>query len=239
MKTAVSIEHRYHGLLPFDTHTLSIIDDALGSEDRCTQEHAHRVALYAMRLASRVGLTAQQAQQIAIGGLLHDVGKIGMNKRIFNNKCQQLGKEMREEMQQHPHVGATFLESIGMLPPVPEYVHCHHERMDGTGYPRGLTADNIPLGAKIISVVDCFDAITSDRPYQRRKSQRQAFRILRQLSGSSLQPSLVEMFIAEVEQSGMIPDGQADFFSALPPYPIASGKHPDGAIGHYSPPISF
>ena len=221
MKTAASLDNQYHVLLPFDTHTLSVIDDALGSEDRCTQEHAHRVALYAMRLAHRIGLTAQQAHQVAIGGLLHDVGKIGLNKRIFNNKCQQLGKEMREEMQQHPHVGATFLESIGMLTPVLEYVHCHHERMDGTGYPRGLTADNIPLGAKIISVVDCFDAITSDRPYQKRKSLRQAFRILRQLSGSSLQPSLVETFIEEVEENGMIPDGPTDFFSAVPNYPFA------------------
>ena len=221
MKTAASIEYRYHALLPFDTHTLSIIDDALGSEDRCTQEHAHRVALYAMRLACRIGLTAQQAHQVAIGGLLHDVGKIGLNKRIFNNKCQQLGKEMREEMQQHPHVGATFLESIGMLTPVLEYVHCHHERMDGTGYPRGLTADNIPLGAKIISVVDCFDAITSDRPYQKRKSLRQAFGILRHLSGSSLQPSLVETFIEEVEENGIIADGPTDFFSAVPNYPFA------------------
>ena len=86
---------------------------------------------------------------------------------------------------------------------------------------RGHAADNIPLGAKIISVVDCFDAITSDRPYQKRKSLRQAFRILRQLSGTSLQPSLVETFIEEVENNGMIPDGPTDFFSAVPNYPFA------------------
>ena len=127
-------------------------------------------------------------------------------------------------MQQHPHVGATFLESIGMLTPVLEYVHCHHERMDGTGYPRGLTADKIPLGAKIISVADCFDAITSDRPYQKRKSPRQAFRILRQLSGNSLQPSLVAVFIEEVEENGVIAAGQIDFFSALLDYPTAARK---------------
>jgi len=222
MKIAATEHNRTPAPLPFDTRTLSIIDDALGSEDRYTQEHAHRVALYAMRLARRIGLTAQQAYQIAIGGLLHDVGKIGLSKQIFDNKSQRLAKEMREEMQQHPHVGATFLESIGMLTPVLEYVHCHHERMDGTGYPRGLTADKIPLGAKIISVADCFDAITSDRPYQKRKSPRQAFRILRQLSGNSLQPSLVAVFIEEVEENGVIADGQIDFFSALLDYPTAA-----------------
>ena len=223
MKTATLVHHQDHAPVPFDTRTLSVIDAALGSKDRYTQEHAHRVALYAMRLARRIGLSARQAHQIGIGGLLHDVGKIGLSERIFNNKSQQLGKELRQEMQQHPNVGATFLESIGILTPVLDYVHCHHERMDGTGYPRGLTADKIPLGARIISVVDCFDAITTDRPYQKRKSRRQAFRILRQLSGSSLDPSLVATFIEEVEENGVIPDGWVDSFPSLLYLPIAAG----------------
>ena len=215
MKIAASAHHRTHALSTLDTRTLSVIDDALGSEDRYTQEHARRVALYAMRLSRRIGLSAKQTDQIGIGGLLHDVGKIGLSKRIFNNKTQQLGKEMREEMQQHPHVGATFLESVGILTPVLDYVHCHHERIDGSGYPRGLKADKIPLGAKIISVADCFDAITTDRPYQNRKNCRQAFHILRQLGGSSLDASLVETFIEEVEENGVIPNGKVNSCSTL------------------------
>ena len=222
MKTAAPVHQQVHAPAPLDTRTLSIIDDALGSKDRYTQEHAHRVALYAMRLARRIGLSVQQTYQIGIGGLLHDVGKIGLSKRIFNNKSQELGKEMRQEMQQHPHVGATFLESIGILTPVLEYVHCHHEKMDGSGYPRGLKADKIPLGARIISVVDCFDAITTDRPYQKRKSRRLAFHILRQLSGSSLDPSLVATFIEEVKENGLIPDGWVDSFPTLLYLPIAA-----------------
>lgn len=222
MKSTSSAHQRPYSPSPLDSRTLSAIDAALGSKDRYTQEHAHRVALYAMRLALRIGLSDLQAYQIGIGGLLHDVGKIGLSERIFNNKSQQLGKEMRAEMQQHPHVGATFLESIGILTPVLDYVHCHHERMDGSGYPRGLKADKIPLGARIISVVDCFDAITTDRPYQKRKSRRQAFRILRQLSGSSLDPFLVDKFVEEVEANGVIPGGQVDSFPSLLFFPGAA-----------------
>jgi len=222
MKTAATAHHRYHPPLPLDIRTLSAIDAALGSTDRYTQEHARRVSLYAIRLARRIGLSDQLAHEIGIGGLLHDVGKIGLSERIFNNESQQLGKKMREEMQQHPHVGAIFLESIGILTPVLEYVHCHHERVDGTGYPRGLKADKIPLGAKIISVVDCFDAITTDRPYQKRKSQRQAFHILRQLSGSSLDPYLVATFIEEVAENGVIPDSRVDSFPTLLYIPVTA-----------------
>ena len=221
MKTAASTHHRYLAPLPTDIRTLSAIDAALGSKDPYTQEHAHRVALYAMRLARRLGLSEYQTDQIGIGGLLHDIGKIGLSKRIFNNKTQRLGKEMREEMQQHPHIGACLLAGMGILTPVLEYVHCHHERIDGSGYPRGLKADKIPLGAKIISVVDCFDAITTDRPYQKRKSRRQAFRILQNLSGSSFDAYLVETFVEEVAQNGVIGDGRLNCCSALLHVPVA------------------
>lgn len=210
MKTTEAIAYRNAAALPPGSQMLDAIDAALGSKDRYTQEHARRVSLYAIRLARRIGLSDQQAHQIGIGGLLHDIGKIGLSKQIFNNTTRRLGKEMREEMQQHPHLGATLLESIGILTPVLDYVYCHHERMDGSGYPRGLKADKIPLGARIISVADCFDAITSDRPYQKRKSCRQALRILRQLSGTSLDPSLVETFVEEVEENGLIQNDRVD-----------------------------
>jgi putative nucleotidyltransferase with HDIG domain len=213
MKTAAAPQPRHCAPLPLDILTLSAIDAALGSKDRYTQEHARRVALYAVRLARRIGLSPRQAHQVGIGGLLHDIGKIGLNERIFNNKTRQLGKEMREEMQQHPHIGAALLERFGILTPVLDYVRCHHERMDGSGYPRGLKGDRIPLGARIISVADCFDAITTDRPYQKRKSCQHAFRILRQLSGNSLDSFLVETFIAEVAENGVIPDDRKDSFS--------------------------
>ena len=229
--TAVSQVH------PPDIRILSAIDAALGSKDRNTQEHARRVALYAMRLARRIGLSARQVDQIGTGGLLHDVGKIGLSNRILSHTNQQLGREMREEVQQHPHIGATLLKGFGILTPVLDYVHCHHEKIDGTGYPRGLTADEIPLGAKIISVVDCFDAVTTDRPYQKRKSCQQAFRILRNLSGSSFEPVLVETFIEEIEENGVILNGQMNHALVYFPGLAASGMLPAGSPFGFCAPI--
>ena len=93
---------------------------------------------------------------------------------------------------------------MNFLAPVLEYVYCHHERIDGNGYPQGLKADEIPLGAKIIAVADCFDAITTDRPYQKRKTREEAFEILRKMAGSHLCSELVEMFIEDIETNGML-----------------------------------
>ena len=224
MKMTASTNSAYHPQSQLDHRTLSAIDAALGSKDRYTQGHARRVAVYAFRLACWIGLPSRQAEQIGIGGLLHDIGKIGLSERIFNNKTLRLGKEMREEMQQHPNIGAALLERYGVLTPVLDYVHCHHERLDGSGYPRGLKADKIPLGARIISVVDCFDAITTDRPYQKRKSCRQAFQILRNLSGESLDAALVEAFIEEVKENGVIPEGWMGSYTASPPVPISAAN---------------
>jgi HD-GYP domain-containing protein (c-di-GMP phosphodiesterase class II) len=187
-----------------DIHRLSAIDAALGTKDRYTQEHARRVALYAMRLARRKGLPPEDVGHIGIGGMLHDVGKIGLNQQIFKNNTACLCREMRAEVRRHPYIGVSLLQGIDFLAPVLDYVYYHHERMDGTGYPCGLTADQIPLGAKIIGVVDCFDAITTDRPYQKRKSCREALYILRQMSARSLCPELVETFVKEIEENGMI-----------------------------------
>jgi putative nucleotidyltransferase with HDIG domain len=187
-----------------DIHKLYAIDTALGYKDRYTQAHARRVALYAMRLAQRIGLPHEEVERIGLGGMLHDFGKIGLSRRILNNKTPHLGLPMLQEVRQHPELGVALLKNIDFLQPVLDYIHYHHERMDGSGYPCGLTAEQIPLGAKIISVADCFDAITSDRPYQRRKTCREAFRILRRMAGNGLCPDLVEQFIQEIKTGGMI-----------------------------------
>ncbi len=187
-----------------DIHRLSAIDAALGTKDRYTQGHARRVALYAMRLARRKGLPPEDVGHIGIGGMLHDVGKIGLNQQIFKNNTTYLCRKMRDEVRRHPYIGVSLLQGIEFLTPVLDYVYYHHERMDGSGYPCGLTADQIPLGAKIIGVVDCFDAITTDRPYQKRKSCHEALYILRQMSTRSLCPELVETFVEEIEENGMI-----------------------------------
>lgn len=187
-----------------DIYKLNAIDAALGTKDRYTQGHARRVALYAMRLAYRMGLNPEETANIGIGGMLHDIGKIGLSERILNNKTGRLYGEMLEEVHRHPYIGVSLLKGTDFPTPVLDYIYYHHERMDGSGYPCGLKADDIPLGAKIIAVADCFDAITTDRPYQKRKRCEQAFAILRRMSGTSLCHGLVEAFVEEIEENGML-----------------------------------
>jgi HD-GYP domain-containing protein (c-di-GMP phosphodiesterase class II) len=187
-----------------DLNKLDAIDAALGCRDRYTQAHARRVSIYAMRLARRIGLPAHEVEHIGIGGILHDTGKIGLSRRILNNTTRHLCQAMLQEVRQHPEMGVALLKNIDFLQPVLDYIHYHHERVDGNGYPCGLKAEQIPLGAKIISIADCFDAITTDRPYQKRKNSREALTILGRMAGTSLCPDLVAHFIAEIETNGMI-----------------------------------
>lgn len=198
------MESTYSEALSSDFKKLSAINSALKTKDQYTEGHARRVALYAMRLARRLGLPAAEVDNIGIGGLLHDVGKIGLSDRIFSNKTEQLAGDLLDEVRRHPDIGVSLLQGIHSLSPVIDYVHYHHERMDGSGYPMGLKSDQIPLGARIISVVDCFDAITTDRPYQKRKTCAEAFAILRRMASHELCPELVEAFIADIEEKGRL-----------------------------------
>jgi HD-GYP domain-containing protein (c-di-GMP phosphodiesterase class II) len=190
--------------LASDFKKLHDINAALGSKDRYTQGHASRVALYSFRLARRLGLSIADAQNIGIGGYLHDIGKLGLSDRIFSNRTTYLYGDMLKEVRRHPDMGVALLKGINGFAPVLDFVHLHHERLDGSGYPYGLTADEIPLGAKIIAVADCFDAMTTDRPYQQGKTCDQAFHILRRMSGQELSQELVDAFIADIEENGTL-----------------------------------
>ena len=187
-----------------DTRKLKTIEAAFSTMDVYTQEHAQRVSIYAMRLAQRVGLAPDEVDNIALGGLLHDIGKVGLSQRIFHHTEATLSGDMLAEVHLHPLIGVSILRSIDFLAPVVDCVHYHHERVDGSGYPCGLKADEIPLGAKIISVADCFDAITTDRSYQKGKNRRKAFAILEKSKGNGFCPALVDAFIAEIEENGMV-----------------------------------
>lgn len=198
------MESTYSEALASDFQKLSAINSALKTKDQYTEGHARRVALYAMRLARRLRLPSEEIRNIGIGGLLHDIGKIGLSDCIFSNQTDRLAGELLEEVRRHPDIGVSLLKGIESLSPVLDYVHYHHERMDGSGYPCGLRSDEIPLGARIISVVDCFDAITTDRPYQKRKTCAEAFAILSRMANHELCPDLVEALVVDIEENGMI-----------------------------------
>lgn len=191
-------------------HILSEISQALGEKDRYTQAHGHRVALYAMRLARRLGFSPEDIRNVGIGGLFHDVGKLALSDRIFTNRETHLPGDLRQEVRCHPLIGAALLKNIDFLKPAVDFVLFHHEREDGNGYPFGLKAGEIPPGAKIVSIADCFDAVTTNRPYQRGQSIASAYRILREGCRRYFCEEYVETFIEEIEENGIIPDTGPD-----------------------------
>jgi putative nucleotidyltransferase with HDIG domain len=182
---------------------LAALSIAIGFQDDYTRGHARRVAAYSQRIARRLGLSDENSKTIRIGGLLHDIGKIAFSPEILNNTQEQLSAAMRAEIQQHPEIGGQFLTAIHVAQPVIDCVRYHHERLDGSGYPFGLKADEIPLGARIISVADCFDALTTDRSYQKRRTTTEATEILERLGDENLPPELVSELIIDVRENGL------------------------------------
>lgn len=183
--------------------TVLSMANALSARDVYTKGHAERVSRYSERLARHLGLSEDEAEHIRISGMLHDIGKIGFSDRLLANQDTRPDPEMLEEIRAHPVWGMEILQGLDFLGPVLELVHAHHECMDGKGYPRGIPAGELPAGARILAVADCFDAITTNRSYQQGQSAETAFGVLRKLAGDHLDPELVEAFIDEVEQNGM------------------------------------
>lgn len=183
--------------------TVGAMARALAARDAYTVGHADRVARYAVRLARRVGLDDQETERVRVAAELHDIGKIGFSDKVFNNPDTRPSPEILEEIRAHPAIAGDILGGLDFLGPSLDYVLAHHERLDGQGYPRGLQGEEIPMGARIIAVADCFDAMTTDRSYQQGMRAGEAAGILRKLAGPSLDPALVEAFIAEIEENGM------------------------------------
>jgi putative nucleotidyltransferase with HDIG domain len=190
--------------------TVREISVALGEKDSYTQAHGHRVALYAMRLAERVGFSPQDVRDVGVGGLFHDVGKLALSDRIFTEQRIRLSAELKQEVRCHPLIGAALLKNIDFLEPALDFVLFHHEREDGNGYPFGLKAGEIPPGAKIVSIADCFDAVTTDRPYHPGQPVESAFEILREGSRCFFCEAYVAAFIEEIEENGIIQETGPD-----------------------------
>ncbi|MEJ2587962.1 MAG: HD domain-containing protein [Deltaproteobacteria bacterium] len=164
--------------------TVSAMAHALAARDAYTEGHAARVGSLAARMAKHMALSDQEIEYVRLGGILHDIGKIGFPDLLFTAHETKNSSQMVKEILRHPTTGAEILGDLDFLGPAVDYVLCHHERPDGKGYPRYLKEDVIPLGAKIMAVADGFDAMTTDRPYQKGKSTEAALKILRAHAGT-------------------------------------------------------
>ncbi len=166
---------------------------AIDAKDRYTCSHINRVQQYAIALAEGSGASLTEKQAIATGALVHDIGKLGVPDHILG-KPDRLTPAEFERVKSHVQIGAEILAPVPFPFPVVETVLSHHERWDGLGYPRGLMGDEIPLGGRVIAIVDVFDALTSDRPYRRALSHEEAMGVLREGAGKHFDPVLVTIF---------------------------------------------
>jgi diguanylate cyclase (GGDEF)-like protein len=182
--------------------TLSALAVALDTRDRETEGHSKRVVAYTLALAEKMGMPMNEMQEIGRGALLHDIGKIGVPDSILH-KSDQLNEGDWAIVRKHPEWGKQILEGIRFLDGPAKMVLAHHERWDGSGYPLGLKGEEIPLGARIFSVVDAFDAITSYRPYRNPGSYEKARAEIRKASGEQFDPKVVDAFLTFSKEDWM------------------------------------
>jgi putative nucleotidyltransferase with HDIG domain len=178
--------------------TLAGLARALDLRDHETERHCARVTDMAVRLAASMGLCGEALEHVRRGAMLHDIGKLGVPDAILN-KPGPLADEEWAVMRRHPEYALNLLAPIDFLRPVLEIPYCHHERWNGSGYPRGLAGESIPLAARIFAVVDVWDALTSDRPYRRAWSQRQVVAYLNAHAGDLFDPTVVGAFLGLLE----------------------------------------
>jgi putative nucleotidyltransferase with HDIG domain len=176
--------------------------DILDARDPYTHGHSLRVGEYAEKLALQMGLSSDQAHLIFLAGRLHDIGKCAIKNEVLL-KPAALNEEERQHMCIHPEVGASMLASFSLFSDCARYVRGHHERWDGEGYPDQLKAESIPLGARIIAVVDSFDAMTTTRPYRKALPRSEAHRRLAEGAGTQWDPAIIAGFLHLLETTSI------------------------------------
>jgi diguanylate cyclase (GGDEF)-like protein/putative nucleotidyltransferase with HDIG domain len=181
-------------------------DQTLEASKTVSDAHLRRVQRLAVTLARRAGMSQDEVKGVEVAALLHDIGKLAVPEHILN-KPTKLTDEERKLIHQHPTVGAEIIGAVDFGYPVATLIASHHERWNGEGYPKGLKGEEIPLGSRILGIVDYFDALIADRPYHKAKPEKEARLIIKEEAGSFLDPTLVTMFLEILEDE--MPLGEA------------------------------
>jgi putative two-component system response regulator len=182
---------------------IAAMANAIEAKDEYTEGHNERVSNLAVMLAEAAGLGPRQTEQVRMGGILHDIGKIGIPDKVLN-KPGPLDDVEFDMVRSHPRQGERILLPLRSLKEVGDIVLHHHERYDGKGYPEGLAGEEIPLNARIVAIADSFDAMTTNRPYRNALTYEKAIEELTQGAGSIWDPQLVELFIDLLENDDSI-----------------------------------
>jgi len=179
--------------------TIEALATAIEAKDECTGDHLRRVQVYSLELAKHLGLSADEVSALQAASILHDIGKLAVPDYIIS-KPGKLTPDEFEKMKVHTVVGGEILEQVAFPYPVAPIVRSHHEKWDGSGYPDGLKAEDIPIGARILSAVDCLDALASDRQYRRALPLDEAMDYVAGLSAKSFDPQVVEILKANYRE---------------------------------------
>jgi putative nucleotidyltransferase with HDIG domain len=185
----------YYGLRSLFISTIASLTRAIDAKDSYTSGHSERVMNYAVAIGKELGLDDEELENIRLGSLLHDVGKIGVKESILMKPAKLLGYE-RRQIKQHPGIGARIIETIDNSHKIVKGILEHHERFNGKGYPNGLKGDEISLEGRIIAIADTYDALTTDRPYQKHFSRESAFNKIKHGASTQFDPKVVHAFIS-------------------------------------------
>jgi diguanylate cyclase (GGDEF)-like protein/putative nucleotidyltransferase with HDIG domain len=184
--------------------TIEALALAIEAKAGCTPEHIRSIQHHAATLAEAWGLSDDEVQAVRTAALLHDIGNMAVPEHILS-KPDALTTEEFERVKIHPRVGAEILQRVPFGSPVSELVLYHHERWDGLGYPAGLRGKDIPIGARILAIADCFSTLQADRPYRPARTEREAIDVLREFSGTAYDPTLVDLFLTRLNLAAPLP----------------------------------
>ncbi len=212
-------------------NTIESLAIAIDAKDQTTHGHVRRTQIYATQMGKLFNVTPQELQALHAGALLHDIGKLAVPEYILN-KPGKLTEAEFAKMKIHPTVGGDILKRVNFPYPVEDIVRYHHEKWDGSGYPRGLKGENIPLVARIISVVDFYDATRCDRPYRKGMKREDSLNLLRGMVGSAFDPKVVDIFTQHVEEFDRMID-EADIqeqVASTPALDTQTSTKPDAGL---------
>src|SRR4029078_9570614 len=231
---AAEAERRRHIEEMADIHmnTIESLAIAIDAKDQTTHGHVRRTQIYAREMGKLFRVTESEIHALHAGALLHDIGKLAVPEYILN-KPGKLTEAEFAKMKIHPTVGGDILRRVNFPYPVEDIVRYHHEKWDGSGHPKGLKGDAIPLIARIISVVDFYDATRCDRPYRKGMKREESLSLLRGMIGTAFDPKVVQVFIDHVEEfDSMIKseDIQEQVPSEIPEFDLQTKTRPDAGL---------
>ena len=180
--------------------SIKTLISVINAKDRYTYGHSERVVLYSRLMAEKLKLNKEEKNNLIYGAYMHDIGKINIPKEVLNKKMPLTNEEW-ELLKQHSEIGVEIIRQVNRLEGILPIIHYHHEKVNGMGYPSGLKGKEIPYLARILCVVDSFDAMTSNRPYNKRRTYEEAIEELERCSGTQFDPDLVRVFIEVIKDN--------------------------------------